>query len=138
VATALPIRAAVHVLAPGTLLAGRFAIKEVTHRSGMSTVYMARENGGVRVAVKHVSAAGLSAEEKAETVHWLAREAGLLSSLHNPHLPELIAAFSEGDDHYVVMPYLEGKTVKELVARDEPLPEAHALHWAESLAEVLA
>jgi hypothetical protein len=43
VATTLPVRAAGRVLSAGTLLAGRFEIEQVTHRSQMSTVYRARE-----------------------------------------------------------------------------------------------
>jgi hypothetical protein len=104
----------------------------------MSTVYRARENGNVRVAIKQFSASGLAGEEKAESVRWLAREAGLLSSLHNPHLPGLIAAFSDGDDHYVVMPYVAGKTIKELVSRNGPMSEDDVLRASTVLAEVLA
>jgi len=138
VALDLPARAADRTLAPGTLLGGRFEIVQVAHRSGMSTVYRARENGSTPVAVKQFSAAGLNDEVKAEYLRWLAREAGLLSSLHHPGLPMLIAAFSEGDDHFVVMPYLDGETVKELVGRDGPLPENAVLRCALALAEILA
>jgi hypothetical protein len=110
----------------------------------MSTIYRARRLDAVsgdedeHVVVKQVSAAGLHGEEQAETSRWLAREAGLLSSLHNPHLPTLIAAFSEGDQHYVVMPYLPGETLKEHVQRLGPQPEAAVLRWALELAEALA
>jgi hypothetical protein len=77
-----------------------------------------------------ISATGLSPEEKAEALHWLAREAGLLSSQHDPHLPDLLTVFSDGDDHFVVMPYLEGKTIKEIVATQGSLPEAEAVQHA--------
>ncbi|MGH2343945.1 MAG: hypothetical protein ACRDG4_01885 [Chloroflexota bacterium] len=116
VVATLSTRSAGHDLAPGTVLGGRFEVIEVVHRSGMSTIYRAR-NATDRVemvAIKQVSVHGLSPENQEETRRWLAREAGLLSSLEEPLLPDLIAAFSEGDEHYVVMPFLEGRTLKEL------------------------
>ena len=140
VAAPLAVRAEGRALVPGTVLGGRFRIDAVTHRSGMSTLYRAtdlREQLGT-VAVKQVSVAGLSPEEQQESRSWLAREAGLLSSLKNPHLPELLAAFSEGDEHFVVMPFLEGRTVKELVASEGPLREDYVVRWACVLADILA
>jgi hypothetical protein len=140
VAAPLAARVGGRALAPGAILGGRFRVDAVTHRSGMSTIYRAtdlREQLGT-VAVKQVSVAGLSDEEQQESRSWLAREAGLLSSLKNPHLPELLAAFSEGDEHFVVMPFLEGRTVKELVVSEGPLREDYVVRWACILADVLA
>jgi hypothetical protein len=112
-------------------------VEEVVHRSEMSVVYRAREVGGPPVAIKHFSALRLPATERAEALHWLAREAGLLSVLYDSHLPELLVAFSDGDDHYIVMPYLEGQTIKELVAAHGPLSEGDAVQHARALAETL-
>ena len=140
VAVPLAVRSEGRPIVPGTILGGRFRIEAVTHRSGMSTIYRAtdlRDQFGT-VAVKQLSVAGLSVEEQQESRSWLAREAGLLSSLKNRHLPELLAAFSEGDEHYVVMPYLEGRTVKELVESEGPLREDYVVRWACILADVLA
>jgi len=89
------------------------------------------------VAIKHISVRGLSPAEQAEGRGWLAREAGLLSSLGNPLLPDLIAAFSEGDEHYVVMPFLEGKTLKEHVVQSGPVPLSDLLRWARALINLL-
>ncbi len=49
-------------------------------------------------------------EQRDQAQGWLARETGLLSSLCNRHLPELLAALGEGKHHYVVIPFLEGET----------------------------
>jgi hypothetical protein len=140
VAAALSIPAPNHVLPSGTLVGGRFELEVVTNHSGMSTLYRAvdrREQFGT-VAVKQLSIGGLSPEEQEEARSWLAREAGLLSSLKNPHLPELLAAFSEGDNHFLVMPYLVGKTIKDRVESEGPLPELDVMRWARTLATVLA
>ena len=128
------------ILPNGTIVGGRFEIEMVTHRSGMSTIYRAVDRTGQpgTVAVKQLSVSGLSADELKEARSWLAREAGLLSSLKSPHLPELYAAFSEGDNHFVVMPYLVGKTIQERVESGGPLPEPVVRRWVRTLTEVLA
>ncbi len=135
----LPVLAANSTLAPGQVVGGRFRIVGIAHRSSMSIVYRAVDERTrfQPVAVKEFSGAGLPSEERAESLKWLAREAGLLSSLSEPHLATLIAAFSEGDHHYLVMPYLAGETLKELYDRIGPLPEIDVVHWAKTLADIL-
>src|ERR1035437_5855491 len=83
---ALPTNAAGNALPRGTLVGGRFRIEQVTHRSGMSTVYQAVDvrNHGIGVALKELNAAGLSTAERAEALTWLAREAGPLPTLPDP------------------------------------------------------
>ena len=132
-------RGAGRELAPGTVLADRFTVREVVHRSQMSTIYRAhdRANRLARLAIKQVSVAGLPAEDQEAGRRWLAREAGLLSSLRSSHLPSLVAAFSEGDEHYVVMDFLEGKTLKELVTASGPLNSIVSFHWMSALLDLL-
>jgi hypothetical protein len=136
---ALPTNAAGSALPRGTLVGGRFRIEQVTHRSGMSTVYQAVDirNHGIGVALKELNAAGLPAAEKAEALTWLAREAGLLSTLHDPRLPALLAAAGEGDRHYVAMPFLRGETMEERITREGPQNELLVLDWAQELAGLL-
>ena len=105
----------------------------------MSTVYLAEDlrNHHTVVALKESHTAGLSTAERAESLAWLTREAGLLSTLDHPGLPGLLAAFSEGDRHYVAMPFLRGGTLEERVEREGPQPEALVLAWGRELAELL-
>jgi hypothetical protein len=135
----LPVPTLPEILPSGTLLAGRFQIAHVTHRSARSTVYRALDCRQRRrvVAVKQISVADLPAGEQAETRRWLAREAGLLSALRHPCLPPLIAAFSEGDRHYLVMPYVKGETVEAVVRKSGPLDERDVVHWMRMLADTL-
>jgi hypothetical protein len=126
-------------LASGARVGGRFRVQSIAQRTGMSTVYRAEDirNQGVTVALKEFNATDLPAPERAEALAWLAREAGLLSTLAHPRLPKLIAAFSEGDRHYIVMPFLQGVTLEELINRQGPQPESLMLSWAHSLADLL-
>jgi hypothetical protein len=135
----LALRTSSGPLASGTRVGGRFRVQSIAHRSGMSTVYRAEDmrNQGVQVALKEFNASTLPPDERDEALSWLAREAGLLSTLAHPRLPRLIAAFSEGDRHYVVMPFLQGGTLEELIQRKGPQPESLTLGWAYTLAQLL-
>jgi hypothetical protein len=120
------------------MLGGRFEIEAVVHRSSMSTVYRAQHRPlHGPVAIKQVSVQHLCATDKAEAQRWLAREAGLLSFLDHPMLPKLVAAFSEGDEHYVVVPFFAGKTLKELVVQSGPLHPISACRWTSALVDLL-
>jgi len=124
----------------GAVVGGRFAVDAVAHRSDMSTVYRAGDlrHPGTMVALKESHTAGLAAAERAESLAWLAREAALLSTLSHPGLPRLLAAFSEGDRHYVAMPFLTGETLEERVVREGPQLEALVLAWGRALAALLS
>lgn len=124
----------------GSVVGGRFEVDAVAHRSDMSTVYRAMDlrNPGSVVALKESHTAGLAATERAESLAWLAREAALLSTLSHPGLPRLLAAFSEGDRHYVAMPFLTGETLEERVEREGTQPEALVLAWGRELVGLLS
>ena len=139
VAASLARHATGPLLPVGTVLGGRFEVAEAIHRSRTCTVYRALDRARQHdtVAIKQVSVAGLAEADRREARSWLAREAGLLSSLHDHRLPALLAGFSEGDSHYVVMEYLEGETVQERVERAGPLAECEAVRLARQLVQVL-
>jgi hypothetical protein len=120
-----------------TQVGGHFRTLRVAHRTERRTVYMAADQH-VLVALKELVTAGLAPGERAEALAWLAREAGLLATLRHPQLPTLLAAFSEGDRHYLAMPFLEGETLEALVRHGGPQPELAVLRWGAQLADLLA
>jgi serine/threonine protein kinase len=126
-------------LTPGTVLANRYCIEAVAHHSSMSTVYRATDlrQPGQLVALKECSLQNLPPEERAEALAWQAREASLLSTLEDRHLPKFLGAFSEHDRHYVAMQFLAGETLEERIMRTGPQPEEDVLTWGLALADLL-
>jgi serine/threonine protein kinase len=111
-------------------------------RWGIGTVYQAIDTlmAGQQVAIKEMSQSALTEDQVAETIAIFHQEAIILGSLSHPNLPRVREVFSEYDRVYLVMDYVEGKTLHELLeeGRGQPLPVNQVLHYALQLCDVLA
>lgn len=67
-----------------------------------------------------------------------ATEAVLGQKVHSPHLPAVLAAESQGETPYLVLPFLEGQTVASLQRREASLPLALKLAILRQAAAALA
>ena len=56
-----------------------------------------------------------------------AREARRLCELEHPKIPRLKAAFQEGTEHYIVLEYIEGKNLAEVLQTEGPSTEDGAI-----------
>jgi serine/threonine protein kinase len=66
------------------------------------------------------------------------REAQLLACLRHPALPRVIDHFDEGDGLYLVMDFIEGDDLGEMLQkRGGPYPVREVLVWADQLLEAL-
>ncbi len=106
-------------LQSGTLLAGRYRILARIGEGGFGTVYKARDRHqhGKLVAIKEINMATLSPQEKIEVTDSFNREITLLSRLEHKHLPRIHTQYTDPEHWYIVMDYIEGQTLEELLAR---------------------
>src|SRR5689334_882328 len=112
----------------GTLLQNRFLIEEQIGRGGMGAVYIATDQKfGSRVAIKE------RAYEDAELAEAFEREARLLNTLHHPILPHVSDYFSEGGKYFLVMQYIEGEDLSEMLKREGAFPVEDVVKWASEL-----
>ena len=66
------------------------------------------------------------------------REARMLARLHHPALPRVSDHFSEGDGQFLVMQYIAGEDLAEMVTRRRgPFPADQVLTWAAQLLDAL-
>jgi serine/threonine-protein kinase len=127
-------------LPPRTTLHGRYVIVKQMGQGGMGAVYQVTDLRlpGKVWALKEMSAAALtSAAERALAVDAFQQEARLLATLDHPNLPQVVDYFEEGGKHYLVMDFVEGELLEEIVARSGPLPEATVVGLAGQLCDVL-
>jgi serine/threonine protein kinase len=106
-------------------------------RGGMGVVDLAVDRSGRPVALKRLALRG-SAEEMHLARLRVRREAEVLGVLDHPHIVPLLDVVDDGDDIVLVMPYLSGGTLGQLVATRGPMPPAYVGQLADALLDALA
>lgn len=138
---ARPVAAGTGLLASHFLLADRYRILRRVGEGGMGAVYEAEDTRLVnkQVAVKEMSDAALTDPvERAEALASFKREAEFLASLDHPNLPKVTDSFADGGKQYLVMEFVDGQTLEEVVAAaGRPLPEKTVLQLGVDLCQVL-
>src|SRR5688500_2600320 len=123
------------LLSKGTLLnSGRYRIDDVLGQGGFGVVYLATHlELQAQVAIKATAETDPSARQA-----FLA-EARLLSRLRHDHLPRVTDFFIEGQQPYLVMDYIAGKDLDQvLTERGGPTTEAEAICWIVQVLDALA
>jgi len=120
----------------GSVLDGRYEILAKIARGGMATVYRARDARLQRtVAVKIMRTDLAEDDEFAAKFDREARSAALINH------PAVVSIFDQGTSQgqpYIVMEFIDGETLRRLIARDAPLEPVLALDYLEPIASALA
>jgi len=108
-------------------------------QGGMAAVYQAKDLKRNRLcAIKEMSLSSVPVHERGQAIQNFLAEATILSRLNHPNLPAFTDFFSEGSRHFLVMEYIEGFTLEDLLERnDGPFSERRVLGWARQLCDVL-
>ncbi len=130
-----------------TVLNGRYQVQRVLARGGMGAVYLAQRvlaRGGMgavylawdqqhrrQVAIKLARLADPEARAQ------FRREAGYLQRLSHHSLPRVWDVFSDTQRDFLVMEYIPGDNLDELVRRAGKQPEWLVLRWADELLDAL-
>ena len=120
----------------GELIAGRYELEELAGTGGMSSVYRAHDT----LLERHVALKLLHEYHgaDAESIERFRREARAVAQLSHPHIVTVIDRGEDGDRQFIVFEYVDGENLKELVAREGPLPVRRALELAIQVGEGLA
>lgn len=120
------------------LLQQRYKIVKILGRGGMGAVYLAEDQRlPTKWAVKEMKKEGLTEEERAEGVELFKSEARILSELRHRNLPRIVDFFEQDAQLYLVMDYVEGITLEQLLSENGPLPTQKALEMCLQIADVL-
>ncbi len=120
-------------LNPGTVLQQRYVIVKLLGKGGMGAVYQATDKKfGSTVALKQMIVTGEALVAAFE------REAILLNGLRHAALPVVFDHFAEADGQFLVMQFIPGKDLAELLtAQGGPFPLAQVARWADQLLDAL-
>ncbi len=122
-----------------TLLHKRYHIQRVIGQGGMGAVYQAKDVKRQTIcAIKEMSLSMVPVNERQQAIQNFKIEAKMLWGLNHPNLPAFTGFFSEGQRYYMVMEYVDGYTLEELLERNNgPFSERRVLGWARQLCDVL-
>lgn len=125
----------------GLVLDGRYRITRRLARGGMATVYEAVDARLTRTVAVKVMHVGLG--DDAEFARKFDREARAAARLSHP---QVVAVFDQGADNiggqgrrpYIVMEYVEGQTLRDVIGRDGAMPPLRALDLIEPVVRAVA
>ncbi len=116
-------------------LAGRYRIIRELGQGGMATVYLAEDLKHHRQVAIKVLRPELAATLGPDR---FAREIEVAARLQHPHILGLLDSGDAEGFFYYVMPYVEGETLRERLARTGELPVPDAVRLLSEIAEALA
>lgn len=121
------------MLAPDTVLQGRYRIVRQLGQGGMGAVYEAVDlRLDTVVALKET----LFSDERLRKQ--FEREARLLARLHHQALPRVSDHFTEGDGQFLVMQFVPGEDLFEMqTRRGTAFAQQDVLRWADQLCDAL-
>lgn len=125
------------MLAPNTLLQDRYLVMRLLGQGGMGAVYQATDRKfGNAVALKETFYNDLQLRKA------FSHEARLLNRLRHAALPVVTDYFAIGERQFLVMQYIPGKDLEQLLAEkkledEEAFPASQVLRWADQLLDAL-
>jgi beta-lactam-binding protein with PASTA domain/predicted Ser/Thr protein kinase len=118
------------------VLAGRYELDGVLGHGGMAEVFLGTDRVlGRRIAIKVLS------DRFARDGSFVARfrrEAQSAAALNHPNVVSVFDTGSDDGTHFIVMEYVRGKTLSEVIRADAPLMPERAAEIAQGVAQALA
>lgn len=124
-------------MAEPTLILDRYEVGGFIGRGGMAEVFQGRDiRTGDRVAIKRLRS-DLTYDQP-ELIERFWRESDVLRQLDHPNIVKLLDAGAADGQYYLIMQYVGGGTLADLLKRQPQLPLTQALEIALELADALA
>src|SRR5437870_5236206 len=116
-------------------LADRYSVERELGRGGMATVFLAEDvkhHRPVAIKVLHAELTAALGPER------FLREIEIAARLQHPHIVPLYDSGAAAGLLYYIMPYVEGESLRDRLAREKQLPQEDALRIATEVAGALA
>jgi serine/threonine protein kinase len=120
----------------GSLLGGKLRLERVIGEGAMGIVYEASDTMlGRKVAVKVILPELLADDRQRRRFE---REARAAAAMTSEHAVRILDVNAESEEPYLVMEYLEGRTLESIVLKDGRVPPAAAVDWVLQALDALA
>lgn len=113
------------------MIANRYLIKRKLGEGGMADVYLAHDSFLNREVAVKILRGKLSLDPVA--LLRFQREANAASRLNHPNIVEIYDVGDDEGQHFIVMEYIRGKTLKELIASRGAMDQQEALQIMDQL-----
>lgn len=126
-------------LQPGQFVQGeRLKIIRQLAFGGLSAIYLAQLNGTQAVVLKESVVPDTADENlRNKARQMFEREANYLRRLQHDHIAKVHDHFVEDDRHYLMLEYLEGEDLRQVVRQAGPQDEGTVLDWSLQTAKIL-
>jgi hypothetical protein len=119
----------------GTLFAGRYRVTRKIGGGGMADVYLAEDQElGRRVAIKILHSRYANDDQFVERFR---REATHAAGLSHPNIVSIFDRGETDGSYFIVMEYVEGRTLKELIRSRGPCPIPVAIAYTRQILAAL-
>ncbi|MGZ9271234.1 MAG: serine/threonine-protein kinase, partial [Candidatus Binatia bacterium] len=124
---------ATRLLGPDTILQSRYQVVRHLGKGGMGAVYEA-----IDLRLGHTVALKQTLTSDPQMWKQFEREARLMAGLNHFALPRVSDYFTEGNRAFLVMQFVEGADLAELIAQQPgPFPRNAVVAWADQLLDAL-
>lgn len=121
----------------GEMIGNKYEILKLIGQGGMSKVYLAMDKRLNKPwAIKEISKKG-GGEHSEIIVNSLLTEVNMIKRLDHPSIPRIVDIIEDDAKIYVVMDFIEGKTLGSVLESSGPQPQEVVVEWAKELCDVL-
>lgn len=121
----------------GMIIQGKYEILKLIGKGGMSRVYLAMDqNLNKQWAVKEIEKHKNDINNEVMIQSAMA-EANMIKKLDHPSLPRIVDIINKENFIYVVMDYIEGEPLSNILNKQGAQPQELVIHWAIELCGVL-
>ncbi|MGI6449895.1 MAG: Stk1 family PASTA domain-containing Ser/Thr kinase [Desulfitobacteriia bacterium] len=120
----------------GRMYGGRYEIEEKIGAGGMAIVYKARDTLLNRTVAIKVLREQFASDEG--FIRRFRREAQSAASLSHQNIVSIYDVGKDGQEEYIVMEYVKGQTLKDIIRNQGPLPFEQTILLVRQIGEALA
>jgi len=121
------------------MLDNQYKVLSYLGKGNMGSVYLVeRKSDGKELVVKKLIFSSETGLEEKDVKEIFSREVDFLSRFDHPGLPRVYGTFREGGEDYLVLEYIDGYTLEDIMDENEiPIPVNKALKWTIEIAKIL-